>query len=220
MSHAGNWMEPTFEQVPAASGLGPSCSVGYAVRLPGRAAACAAAPLRRQVADAPDRTTARLLPTLGGVEPVNDNAPSADRILCRGRAGEQVAPPRASVSDGRQPTERGSQGRRWGRPGYKPGWGLDPHRLLPVAPTNLGQRTVSCASLAWRALWLLADVPMLPGCGTSPVGAIGPNFGGTLGRCRSVLGSATPSEEPVRPGGAGAVGGAWPPTGWAAPVLR
>src|SRR5512132_3219681 len=106
MSHAGNWMEPTFEQVPAASGLGPSCSVGYAVRLPGRAAACAAAPLRRQVADAPDHTTARPLPTLGGVEPVNDNAPSADRILCRGRAGEQVAPPRASVLDGRQPTER------------------------------------------------------------------------------------------------------------------
>jgi hypothetical protein len=28
-------------------------------------------------------------------------------------------------------------GRRGGRPGYKPGWGLDPHRLLPVEPTVL-----------------------------------------------------------------------------------
>jgi hypothetical protein len=38
--------------------------------------------------------------------PLHDSAPSADRIVCRGRAGEHIAPPRASVSDGRQPTER------------------------------------------------------------------------------------------------------------------
>jgi hypothetical protein len=31
-----------------------------------------------------------------------------------------------------------------------------------IEPTNPGQRTVSCASLAWRALWLLADAQMLP----------------------------------------------------------
>jgi hypothetical protein len=36
----------------------------------------------------------------------NDNAPSADRIVCRGRAGEWVAPPRVSISDSRQPTKR------------------------------------------------------------------------------------------------------------------
>jgi hypothetical protein len=36
--------------------------------------------------------------------------------------------------------------------------------------------------------------------GPPPGGAIGPNFGGTLGRRRTVLGSATPSERPVRPG--------------------
>ena len=33
----------------------------------------------------------------------------------------------------------------------------------PVEPTNPGQRTVPSASLAWRALCLLADAPMLPG---------------------------------------------------------
>jgi hypothetical protein len=58
------------------------------------------------MANPPDREPARPLPTLGGVEPGNDNAPSAGRIACRGRAGEHVAPPRASVSDRRQPTER------------------------------------------------------------------------------------------------------------------
>jgi hypothetical protein len=31
----------------------------------------------------------------------------------------------------------GNRGRRGGRPGYKPGWDLDPHRLLPVEPTVL-----------------------------------------------------------------------------------
>ena len=36
----------------------------------------------------------------------------------------------------------GSPGRRDRRPGYTPGWPLDPHRLLPVEPTNPGQRTV------------------------------------------------------------------------------
>jgi hypothetical protein len=41
--------------------------------------------------------------------------------------------------------------------------GLDPHRLLPLEPTVPGQRTVSCASLVWRAVCLLADAPMLPG---------------------------------------------------------
>ena len=43
---------------------------------------------------------------LNAADCANDNAPSADRIVCRGRAGERVAPPRVSISDSRQPTER------------------------------------------------------------------------------------------------------------------
>jgi hypothetical protein len=81
----------------------------------------------------------------------------------------------------------------------------------PVELTNPGQRTVSCASLAWRALCLLADAPMLPGWD-----AAGRDHWAQLRRDPRPLphraGSATPSQAPVRPG-ARAVGGAWPSTG-------
>jgi hypothetical protein len=91
-------------------------------RMARRAMEPAAAALRRQAADTPGPQACEAAPHTW--RPVNDNAPSADRILCRGRAGERVAPPRASVSDGRQPTEREveaavvgglptSQGRVW-----------------------------------------------------------------------------------------------------------
>jgi hypothetical protein len=64
----------------------------------------------------------------------NDNAPSAARIRCRGRAGEAVAAA-TSVGVGWSSADGAGRGRRGGRLGYKPGWGLDPHRLLPVEPT-------------------------------------------------------------------------------------
>jgi hypothetical protein len=68
----------------------------------------------------------------------------------------------------------------------------------PVEPTYLGQRTVSSASLAWRAVCLLADAPMLPGWE-----AAGRGHWAQLRRDPRPLhraGSATPSEGPVRPG--------------------
>jgi hypothetical protein len=52
---------------------------------------------------------------------VNDNAPPADRIVCRGRAGEQIAPPRASVSENRQPTERDIEAAAGGGPATSQG---------------------------------------------------------------------------------------------------
>jgi hypothetical protein len=104
-----------------------------------------------------------------------------------------------SVRLGWPSADGAGSGRRGGRPGYKPGWGLDPPRLLPVEPTNLASA--------------LSRVPVWPGgpcgcwptrrccqVGTAPGGAIGPNFGGTLGRCRRRLRCATPIQEPVRPG--------------------
>jgi hypothetical protein len=56
---------------------------------------------------AADRSSWPCLPVrLGVAGRTDDNTPSADRIVCHGRAGERVAPPPASVSDRRQPTER------------------------------------------------------------------------------------------------------------------
>jgi hypothetical protein len=88
----------------------------------------------------------------------------------------------------------------------------------PVEPTNWPAHCLVCQF----GLAGLVSAGRRARCcqvGTPPGGAIGPNFGGTLGRCRTVLGSATPSQDPwcVR---ACAVGGAWPPTGCAAPALR
>jgi hypothetical protein len=52
-------------------------------------------------------------------ERANNNAPSADRIVCRGRAGN--AAPRASVLDGRQPTEREVEAAATGGPATRQG---------------------------------------------------------------------------------------------------
>jgi hypothetical protein len=132
------------------------------------------------------------------IQVVHGNAPSADRIVCRGRAGEQIAPPRGSVSDGRQPTSGTSRPPRWvARLQARVGSGSA--SPPPGRADEPGQRTVSLASLAGGpcVCW-----PTRRCCqvGTLPGGAIGPNFCGTLGRCRTVLGSATPSEAPVRQG--------------------
>ena len=80
-----------------------------------------------------------------------------------------------------------------------------------------GQRTVSCASLAWRAVCLLADAPMLPGWNAAGRGHSA-QLGRDLGRCCTVPGSATPAKVQYVPA-ARAGGSAWPPTGCAAPTL-
>jgi hypothetical protein len=96
------------------------------------------------------------------IQVVHANAPSADWIVCRGRVGEGVAPPRGSVSDGRQPTEREIQAAAVGGPAASQG-GVWIRIASSGRSDEPGQRTVSLASLAWRALCLLADTPMLPG---------------------------------------------------------
>jgi hypothetical protein len=154
--------------------------------------------LWRQVAHAPDRETAKPLPTLGGGEAGNDNAPSAARILCRGRAGEAVAAATRVLLDGRQPTEREAEAAAVGGPATSQGgvW----IRIASSGCADVpGQRTVSVASLAWRAWCLLADAPMLPGWDGSGRG----HWAQLRRDPRPLLpraGSATPSEGPVRPG--------------------
>jgi hypothetical protein len=133
------------------------------------------------------------VPHTGGVEPVDDNAPSADRIVCRGRAGEQVAPPRASVWVVVSRRSGNSGPPRWAAR-LQARVGSGSASPPPLEPTNLA----SARSL----------VPVWPGgpCGCWPTcrccqawpalgGAIGPNFRGTLGRCRTRRRAATPGED-------------------------
>jgi hypothetical protein len=107
-----------------------------------------------------------LLVRLGVAERANDNAPSADRIVSHGEAGERVAPPGASVSDSRQPTEREVEAAAIGGLAT---WSGGVSIRIPSSRSN--RRTWPAhslpASLAWRALCLLADAPMLEG-GTPP----------------------------------------------------
>jgi hypothetical protein len=90
---------------------------------------------------------------------------SADRIVCRGRAGERVTPARASVSDSRQPTERDIEAAAVGGPATSQG-GV----RIRIASSRSHRQSwpAHClfASLAWRALCLLADAPTLPGWDT------------------------------------------------------
>jgi hypothetical protein len=163
------------------------------------------------------RTPARPLPTLGSTAPVHERQRSvgrSDRLPWSGRRAYRAA---TSVRLGWPSADGAGRGRRGGRPGYKPGWGWDPHRLLPVESTNPAS-----------ALCLLPVWPGTPcGCwptrrccqvGTPRGGAIGPNFGGTLGRCRTVPGARPQAKTLARPGSCS--WGAWPPTGYAAPALR
>jgi hypothetical protein len=154
--------------------------------------------LWRQVAHAPDRETAKPLPTLGGVEAGNDNAPSADRILCRVGPARLSPPPRGSVSDGVSRRSGKQRPPRWAAR-LQARVGSGSASPPPVEPTYPGQRTVSVASLAWRAVCLLADAPMLPGWDGSGRG----HWAQLRRDPRPLLhraGSATPSEGQVRPG--------------------
>src|SRR5919112_683712 len=107
-----------------------------------------------------------LLVRLGVIERANDNAQPADRIVSRGRAGERGTPPRASVSDSRQPTEREAEAAAIGGLAT---WSGGVSIRIPSSRSN--RRTWPAhslpASLAWRALCLLADAPILQG-GTPP----------------------------------------------------
>jgi hypothetical protein len=103
--------------------------------------------------------------------------------------------------DGRQPTEREVQATATGGPATPQGG-----RWIRIASSRSNRHPrpsarSACASLAWRALCLLADAQMLPGWRTPPEGVIGPNFGGTLGRCRSMPGGGRQAMSPVCPGG-------------------
>src|SRR5215207_4066344 len=81
----------------------------------------------------------------------------------------------------------------------------------PARADEPGQHTVSSASLAWRALCLLADVPMLPGWDAS-----GRGHWAQLRRDPRPLPHRAGERDPKRCAGASgarAVGGPWPPTG-------
>jgi hypothetical protein len=87
--------------------------------------------------------------------------------------------------NGRQPTEREVEAAAVGGPATNQGriW-------IRIASSGRadehGQRTVSSASLAWRALCLLADAPMLPGWDASGRGHWA-QLPQDLGRCRRRL---------------------------------
>jgi hypothetical protein len=94
----------------------------------------------------------------------------------------------------------GSPGHRDRRPGYTPGWPLDPHRLLPVEPTTRAGAWSVSASLAWRALCLPADAQMLPGWRT-PRRSHWPQLRWDPGPLPQHAGRGPPSHEPRVPGG-------------------
>ena len=157
--------------------------------------------------------TARLRgnsPRFRGEEPVNE---TLHRLI-----GSSVVVGPASVShrherplsEGRQPTERDIEAAAVGEPATSQGgiW-------IRIASFRSSRRTRASA----RSL-----LPVWPGApcacwptrrccqvGTPPPGAIGPNFRGTHGCCRTVLG-AQPQAKTPGASGACPLGGAWPPT--------
>src|SRR5512132_1879306 len=111
----------------------------------------------------------------------------------------------------------GSRGRRGGRPGYKPGWGLDPHRLL-----RSRRRTwpADCLCCQFGLAGLVsagrrADAARLGGLREGP---LGPTSAGP-----SAAAAPCWERDPKRRSGtsraARAGGGGWLPTGCAAPAL-
>jgi hypothetical protein len=173
--------------------------------------------LWRQVAHAPDRETAKPLPTLGGVEAGNDNAPSADRILCRGRAGEAVAAATRVRLGWCQPTEREEAAAVGGPATSQDGvW-------IRLASSRSSRRT-------WPAHGLVCQFGL---AGRVSAGrrarcchAEGAPVGGHWAQLRRdprPLRHRAGERDPKRRSGtsraARAGGGGWPPTGCAAPAL-
>jgi hypothetical protein len=173
--------------------------------------------LWRQVAHAPDRETAKPLPTLGGVEAGNDNAPSADRILCRGRAGEAVAAATRVRLGWCQPTEREAEAAAVGGPATSQGgvW----IRIASSGRADVpGPADCLCCQfgLAGRvSAGRRADAARL---GRFREGPLGPTSAGP-----SAAAAPCWERDPKRRSGtsraARAGGGGWPPTGCAAPAL-
>jgi hypothetical protein len=119
---------------------------------------------------------------LNAADCANDNAPSADRIVCRGRAGERVAPPRVSISDSRQPTEGDFEAAVIGGPATSQG-GIS----IRIASFRSSRRTwpAHCLLCQFGLARLVsagrrADAPRL---GTPPPGAISPDFHAPIGGC-------------------------------------
>ena len=161
-------------------------------------------------------TFASALDTLQAVSQTR-NAPSADRIVCRGRAGERVAPPRASVSDSRQPTEREIEAAAVGGPATSQGevW-------IRTASSRSSRRTwpahcpfcqfgLACLVPAGRR----ADAARL---GRPREGPLGPTSAGPSAAAAACWG-ARYQAKPTAPGGSYSWD-ASPPTGCAAPALR
>jgi hypothetical protein len=142
-------------------------------------------------------------------------APSADRIVCRGRAGERVAPPRASVSDGRQPTERDIEAAAVGGPATsqdgvwiriassgradQPGPAHGPFCQFGLARLVPAGRRADAARLERRR-----EGPLGP-TSAGPTAAAAPYWG------------AQPQAKTSGASGACPLGGAWPPTVYTAP---
>ena len=150
------------------------------------------------MADALDGETARPLPALGGLEPING---TLRRLI-----GSSVVVGLASVSRRHERPSRMAVSRRSGtlRPPPRAARlqarvGSGSASPPPVEPTNLASHGLLCqfglAGLV--SAGRRADAASL---GHLRGGAIGPNFGGTLGRCRTVLRSATQAKSPLRPG--------------------
>jgi len=142
------------------------------------------------------------------IQVVHDNAPSADRIVCRGRAGEQVAPPRGSVSDGRQPTERDIQAAAVGGPVTSQGgvW-------IRLASSRSSRRTwpAHCLLCQFGLVRLVsagrrADAARL---GRLREGPLGPTPAGPSAAAAPCWG-ARPQAKTPGVSGARAVGGPWP----------
>jgi Arc/MetJ family transcription regulator len=156
--------------------------------------AAAAVALRRQLADAPDGEAARPLPTLGGREAVHETLRrligSSVVVGPANRSRRHEGPSRMVVS------RRSGESRppRWAaRLQARVGSGsASPPRFEPTvlaSPRSLSQFGLArLVSAGRRARCCHAE--------GAPVGAIGPNFGGTLDRCRSVPGSATQTQSP------------------------
>jgi hypothetical protein len=122
------------------------------------------------------------------IQVVHGNAPSADQIVCRGRVGERVAPPRGTVSDGRQPTERDIQAAAVGGPAASQGgvW-------IRIASSRSSRRTwpAHCLSCQFGLARLVsagrrADAARL---GRRREGPLGPTSAGPLAAAASCWGA-------------------------------
>ena len=103
------------------------------------------------------------------------------------------------LSDGRQPTERDIEAAAVGEPATSQG-GIWIRIASSGRADEPGQRTVSSARLAWRALCLLADAPMLPAWDTSGRGHWAQLRRDPRPLPHPVLRSATQAKSPVHPG--------------------